>query len=52
MPVLDRNQDNVYLVTVIASDKCQLLTMREVTVKVTDMPEDGSYQGVRRSSRE
>ena len=36
----DSNRDNVYQVTVVASDGVNS-AMRDVTVKVTDMPEDG-----------
>ena len=39
----DSNRDNVYQVTVVASDGAKS-AMRDVTVKVTDMPEGGSIE--------
>ena len=38
---MDANRDNSYMVSVVATDKAGLMGMEDVTITVTEVPEDG-----------
>ena len=39
---MDANRDNTYMVFVVATDKAGLMGMEDVTITVTEVPEDGT----------